>query len=269
MAEKWKVEMDVGGGKLATIMFFLLLTACLAADSDPHPRYDPGRKAAPQNPRQGFVDFTLSRINPTDRDYGQYFAEGRQIAIEETIQNGYFWSNAVALALIGCLSIVVAYQHRRATHREWAVADVLWQYEHALTRAHTQVDIATRRNRELMVALAEAREGVSCPSLRPLGRAVRTSGKHVSGPDSAEASAAPTIATSAPAGAGKGDGNGATEGRQMAPFKPDVDLILKVNSLEQQLERSQEQEKHLRRQLAQADQRLQTNRHKDRSPKSA
>jgi len=55
----------------------------------------------------------------------------------------------------------------------------------------------------------------------------------------------------------------------MGLFKPDVDLILKVNSLEQQLERSQEQEKQLRRQLTQGDQRLQAEQQKNRSLKGA
>jgi hypothetical protein len=55
----------------------------------------------------------------------------------------------------------------------------------------------------------------------------------------------------------------------MGLFKPEVDLILKVNSLEQQLGRSQEQEKQLRRQLSQADLRLQAEQQKNRTLKGA
>ncbi len=55
----------------------------------------------------------------------------------------------------------------------------------------------------------------------------------------------------------------------MGLFKPEVDLILKVNSLEQQLGRSQEQEKQLRRQLTQADLRLQAEQQKNRTLKGA
>ena len=44
--------------------------------------------------------FTLKRINPADKDYGQCLDEGRKILLEETMRNGYFWSNLVALA--GC-----------------------------------------------------------------------------------------------------------------------------------------------------------------------
>ena len=63
--------------------------------------------------------------------------------------------------------------------------------------------------------------------------------------------------------------SGPVAANQMGLFKPEVDLTLKVNSLEQQLEHSQEQQKHLRRQLTQADQRLQTERQKNRALKGA
>jgi len=58
-------------------------------------------------------------------------------------------------------------------------------------------------------------------------------------------------------------------GDQMGLFRPEVDLILKVNSLEQQLEHSQGQQKQLRRQLTQTDQRLQTEQRKNRTLKGA
>jgi hypothetical protein len=45
--------------------------------------------------------------------------------------------------------------------------------------------------------------------------------------------------------------------------------MLKVNSLEQQLGRSQEQEKQLRRQLTQTDLRLRAEQHKNRTLKGA
>jgi hypothetical protein len=64
-------------------------------------------------------------------------------------------------------------------------------------------------------------------------------------------------------------GSGVDVGNQISLFKPEVDFILKVNSLEQQLERSQEQQKQLRRQLNQADQRLQTEQQKNRTLKGA
>jgi hypothetical protein len=56
---------------------------------------------------------------------------------------------------------------------------------------------------------------------------------------------------------------------QIALFKPDVDLIMKVNSLEQQLGRSQDEAKLLRRQLNESDRRCQEEQQRNRSLKGA
>ena len=51
--------------------------------------------------KDGFVDFTLKRINPCDTDYGQHLDEGRRMVLKETIESAYFWSNIVSLGLLG------------------------------------------------------------------------------------------------------------------------------------------------------------------------
>ena len=55
----------------------------------------------------------------------------------------------------------------------------------------------------------------------------------------------------------------------MALFKSDAALIMKVNSLEQQLARSEEQQKELRRQLNEAGRKLQDEQEKNRALKGA
>jgi len=102
--------------------------------------------------------FTLKRINPADKDYGQCLDEGRKILLEETMRNGYFWSNLVALGLLVCLFVIIVYQRRVRACREWTAAEMLAQYEHALSRANAQVEEATNRNRGLMEALTTLRE---------------------------------------------------------------------------------------------------------------
>ncbi len=120
--------------------------------------YDPSAQA--QSPRQkdGFVDFALKRINAADKDYGQCLDEGRKLLIEETMRNGYFWSNLVALGLLACLFVIIVYQRTVQTHREWTTADMLAQHAHALSRANAHVEEATSRNRGLMEALTALRE---------------------------------------------------------------------------------------------------------------
>ena len=120
--------------------------------------YDPAVQAQFPRQKDGFVDFALNRINPADKDYGQCLDEGRKMLVEETIKNGYFWSNLVALGLLAFLFVLIVYQHRVQTCREWTAAEVLAEYEHALSRANAQVEEATNRNRGLMEALSALRE---------------------------------------------------------------------------------------------------------------
>jgi hypothetical protein len=233
--------------------------------------YDPASQRPAEKSTNSFVDFALKRINPSDKDYGQCIDEGRRFVLEETIENGYFWSNMVALGLLGCLFVIIVYQHNRQARREWVVAEALQQYEHALARANAQVDEATKRNQELVEALTGTRESALRSPLALLERGEQEGNKAGPKRGAAAQTAEVTMAKSGPVGAkteaAKAGGNGAKPTSQIPLFKPEVDLIVKVNSLEQQLGRSQEQEKHLRRQLNQSELRLQTEQQKNRGLK--
>ncbi|MGA8506776.1 MAG: hypothetical protein WB762_14315 [Candidatus Sulfotelmatobacter sp.] len=253
-------------------LFLAMLPSLCFAQARPS-SYDPAAQA--QSPRQkdGFVDFALKRINPTDKDYGQCLDEGRKLLLEETIRNRYFWSNLVALGLLGCLFVIIVYQHRVQTCRQWTAAEMLAQHEHALARANAQVEEAASRNRGLMEALTTLRES-ALRSQAPPGEAQdrpalqtvssRTSSipaGQVATPKNGNAATAPSrsarAATATPLA------------NQIGLFKPDVDLIMKLNSLEQQLGRSQDEAKLLRRQLNESDRRLQEEQQRNRSLKGA
>jgi hypothetical protein len=251
-------------------LFLAMLPSLCFAQARPS-GYDPAAQA--QSPRQkdGFVDFALKRINPADKDYGQCLDEGRKLLIEETMRNGYFWSNLVALGLLACLFVIIVYQHRVQTCREWTAAEMLAQHEHALARANAQVEEATSRNRGLMEALTTLRESaLRSPSPpgeaqdRPAPQTVRSRtssipASQVATPKNGNASSAADRSSSA--------ATATRPANQIGLFKPDVELIMKVNSLEQQLGRSQDEAKLLRRQLNESDRRLQEEQHRNRSLK--
>jgi len=273
MVEKQTVVMVLKHTSRIVSTCLLLTTVCFAVIQARRSAYDPATKGAPAKPTEGFIDFTLTRINPSDKDYGECLDKGRKLILQESIQNGFFWSNVVTLGLLGCLFVIVVYQHRQSVRREWAMAEVLQQYAHALSRANAQVDDATKRNHELMEALTSARETTFRSPMVSLGRqelsTPRTSSSRTAEAQPVAVTAAKTAVVGTAAKAAAGGGNGKGAGNQMGLFKPEVDLILKVNSLEQQLGRSQEQEKQLRRQLTQADQRLQVEQQKNRTLKGA
>ena len=251
-------------------LFLAMLPSLCFAQARPS-GYDPAAQEQPPKQKDGFVDFALKRINPADKDYGQCLDEGRKLLLEETMRNAYFWSNLVALGLLACLFLIIVYQYRVQTCREWTAAETLAQYEHSLSRANAQVEEATNRNRGLMEALTALRES-ALRSQSPPGEAQdrpalqtvssRTSSipaSQVATPKNGNAATAPS--RSARAAIATPPAN------QIGLFKPDVDLIMKVNSLEQQLGRSQDEAKLLRRQLNESDRRLQEEQQRNRSLK--
>jgi hypothetical protein len=256
---------------IVCLLFATMGPFSFGAQQAPRQSYDPASQRPAEKPADGFVDFALKRINPSDKNYGQCIDEGRKLMLEETVENGYFWSNLVVLGLLGCLFVIIVYQHKRQTRREWIVAETLQQYEHALARANARIDEATERNHELMEALTAARESTLHSPLASLEReepgSAKSTPRRRGDPQLAEVTTAKSGQGNAKTETAKAGGNGAKATSQMGLFKPEVDLIVKVNSLEQQLGRSQEQEKQLRRQLDQSELRLQTEQQKNRALK--
>ncbi len=132
--------------RIAVAGLFLALVSPVSSAQGNRPSYDPLTQQRSSKQKDGFVDSTLKRINPCDTDYGQHLDEGRRMVLQETIESAYFWSNIVSLGLLGCLFIIIIYQHRVQRSREWSAAEMLAQYEHSLSLANAQVDEATQRN---------------------------------------------------------------------------------------------------------------------------
>jgi hypothetical protein len=264
--------MDVNRtSRIAVAVLFLTMLPLVCFAQESRPTGDPVGQAPASKPKDGFVDFALKSINASDEDYGQCLDESRKIFVDETVRNGYFWSNLIALGLLACLFIIIVYQHRVQTVREWAAAEVLTQYENSLSRATAQVEEATSKNRGLMEALTKLRESAlrshSLPAEeqeRPAAEAVGSRASRI--PASQIASIKGTDAKSASVRSTRA-ATATSPANQIGLFKPDVDLVIKVNSLEQQLGRSQDEAKLLRRQLNESDRRLQEEQQRNRSLK--
>jgi hypothetical protein len=264
--------LDVNGTSRAAIAsLFLVMLTCLSFAQAPHSKYDPGAQNPSSKPKDGFIDYTLKRINPSDKDYGYCIDDGRKVLLADTIENGYFWSNLVALGLLGCLFIIIVYQQKQQTRNEWVTAETLAQSEHALARANTQVDEATKRNHGLMEALAAVKEAAlrSQPlSTDPLDPAAVRAPRSRASNTLATPTAVPKNAATKPAiDQSTAVATAPEAGAQIGLFKPEVDLITKVNSLQQQLGRSKQLENELRRQLNEAGRKLQAEQEKNRSLK--
>ncbi len=219
-------------------------------------------------PRNSLLEFTLGRINSSDANFGQCLSEDRRILLEETLRNAYFWSNIVALGVLVWLFLVTVHQQKVQTRREWTTAEIVTELEQSLTRSRTQLAEAKKKNGELKDALAALKQSAprgssvlaestepACPSALPprIANAQRVL-PAMQKADSAKPSNG-GYARSATA-------NGPVS--QMPLFTPDADFVMKLNSLEQQLARSREDNKQLRRRIAGGDRRLDAK--QDRNP---
>jgi hypothetical protein len=263
--------MDVRSTTPAVLALFLatsLSPLCWAQST--RSTYDPAANRQPSKSREGFIDFTLKRINPSDKDYGQMIAAGRNLLLAETIENGYFWSNVLSLGLLGCLFILVVYQQKHLNRAEWKSAEILAQYEHALARSHGQVEDAHKRNQGFMQSLSALRESAlrtpglptDAPDVNGSASRPRTSTgqkKTTAPPTNGNAKAVATEPASVPAKA-------VTSG-QIALFNGDGDLVMKLNSQEQQIAAMREQMNLLRRQLTESERKVRAEQEKNRSLK--
>lgn len=81
------------------------------------------RQAARQ--RQGFIDYALGKINQSNTDYGAAMAEGRNELVNHTIDDLYFWSNAVTLGLLVCAVGIIYFEWHSAAKKEIIASTII------------------------------------------------------------------------------------------------------------------------------------------------
>jgi hypothetical protein len=241
--------MDVSHLFRAALFSALFCSLCFAQSGCAS--YDPAKREVSRKSNDGFIDYTLKRINSADVDYGKSLDQNRKLLLEETIENGYFWSNLIALALLACLFLIIVWQHQNHTRCEWITAEILVQQEHALARANEQLSDVTSKNHNLVNSLTSARETAirslsnsilqSEDSERPMGLARVPRQQPAPSKTAVSKTTGDRNASSTPV---------AQPGNQIALFTPDVDLMMTVNSLKQQLARAEEQNTLLQRRIA-------------------
>lgn len=238
---------------IVLVVFVLAILTSLGFAQTRASNYDPAPQQRSTVHPKSFLEFTLARFNPQNEDYGQCLSEGRTVLLHETINDGYFWSNLVALALLCCFLAVIIYQRRVLARREWSTTEVLTQFEQSLGGCQAKLTIAFQKNRELAEILAATQELVTRTTPLP----IPSPGQVFSPPATIRPSTPKaTASTAVTSGAAKPENwhqptapKPAHPTNQMRLFSPDTDLIMKVNSLEQQLAHSQRDNHALRQRI--------------------
>ena len=139
----------------AVLLFCAIAPAPMAQTRTVQPQ------TARQAVRQGFFDYALGKINPSNTDYGAAMAEGRSEAVSHTIDDLYFWSNAVTLGLLVCSAGIIYFEWRSAAKKEIVAATIiaeLWNGRvsdriEILGRTEQFNQLAERHNAEIESAL--------------------------------------------------------------------------------------------------------------------
>jgi hypothetical protein len=85
----------------------------------------PQTAGQPVHQRQGFLDYALGKINPSNTDYGTAMANGRSDLVGHTIDDLYFWSNGVTLGLLVCAAGIIYFEWRSAAKKEIVAATII------------------------------------------------------------------------------------------------------------------------------------------------
>jgi hypothetical protein len=251
----------------------LFLVTAPAWPQKSNAKYDPA-VSSPAKPKQGLLDFTLRHINSTDRDYGFCIDQDRAFLLGQTIDNGYFWSNVVCLALMGCLFAGIVFQHKGNVEHGWKLAETIAQYKSALSCANGQVQAGIERNADLMQFASRLKEG-SSPSSLPNSEELPKASTNNSQQPSSSRENFPPVPAKAARNAGKVSEGAPARSKPTVPpaqiglFQVDGDIVMKVNTQEQQITALREQVTLLRGQLTESEQRLRAEQGKNRALKGA
>lgn len=106
------------------------------------------RPASPK--RQGFFDYALGKINPSGTDYGASLSAQRGVLVEHTVDDLYFWSNALTLLLLSGAATVILFQWRSAEKKEVIVSAMIAQLWNGRASDRVELDKRTRQYNELV-----------------------------------------------------------------------------------------------------------------------
>ncbi len=202
--------------------------------------------AQPVAKRQGFFDYALGKINPQNKDDGAAMASHRAAVVEDSVDDLYFWSNAVTLMMLCALAAIVLFQWRAADKREVIAASLIAQLWNGRVSDRIEIERRTEQFNQLVETHnAEVERALSAKPLPVSGEGQRDSElkRTVAGLDKRTTNASPAVRLNGETRSSNVVGDGQNTERAAAGFEK-RNVIL-----ERQVEAMRNTEANLRRRL--------------------
>jgi hypothetical protein len=148
--------------KMRAIICIAMLTPVLAfgqvGGNRPRNSYDPAAQADRKNQQQSGVARALQKVNPQDKDYGAAIEQGRIAALEQTVEDFYWWYCVVSTGVIFLLVMYVVWLWKEREMRLKVSADIVSQLYNSYVTARAKAlgaiqahnDLAKRYNTKLL-----------------------------------------------------------------------------------------------------------------------
>lgn len=110
----------------------------------------PENSAYAPHRQQGFLDYTLAKINPGNRDIGAELQADRTAIVEQSINNLYFWSNVFTLSLLVAATALLFLERRAAWKKELITATLLTELWNGRISDRTEIVRRTNEYNQLV-----------------------------------------------------------------------------------------------------------------------
>lgn len=100
--------------------------------------------------REGFFDYALHKLNPSDQDYGASLEAKRDVIASSTVDDLYFWSNLLTLVLLSGVSGALWFHWRSAEKSETIDAVLIAQLWNARISDRIEIGQRTSKYNELI-----------------------------------------------------------------------------------------------------------------------
>jgi hypothetical protein len=115
--------------------------------------------------QQGFFDYVLGKVNPSGNDYGASMQAGRDAVVDHSIDDLYFWSNAVTLLLLSGVSATVLLEWRSTGKKEAITASLIAQLWNGRVSDRIELERRTEQFNQLVATHnAEVEKALSLTS---------------------------------------------------------------------------------------------------------